>query len=761
VTLQTWGAALVITAASLLFGHALSVLGFGRRAVAPATGLSSLIVLCGIAVKLPGKATTSALVVLLVALAAAALSVVRRGRIRFPGLAVTVGVIAAFGAAIPFIANGRVGLLGVSLDNDTAAHLIYAEALRSPVTRHQYGLPGGYPLGPHSLAVTLSSGLGIRLDLVFTGLGIAIVILTALVAAAAFCEESAWKRVVGGTFAALLYLVAAYYAEGAFKEPLMGVLLLAMVLALEQLRRRWAAGSPGRWRQLVTVSLLVAAGIYTYSYLALAWFGLTIAIWLAAEVATHPAWIRQWRSQLSDVLWPVAIAVGILLVLLVPIAGQISLFANTVGVSPAATGAITTSNLGNLAHALSAYEALGLWTSYDFRLFPGNIFHAGEISAFALGVLLLGLAWSLARREFLLPAAIAACAIIYWRSSLGQSPYVTAKALVIPGPVIAVTTLRGLLRSTDVPVEWWVRLSRLALAAVFVTLAGYSSYVTLRDEPVWPAESTQELLGLDRVTRGHTVLFLGNSDYATWLFHDSKLSALASNTRSLAQAAPRSNKPPVYGTALDFDSVDPASLDRFRWVVTSNTSYASQVPQNFRLVRRLLMYELWERTGPTVPRQTIEPSGAPGAVLDCRTKAGRELSREHGMASVLSPPVVIRLSGIAPGGTERVPLALGPGTWNLSLQYVSAVGLELSTGQNRWQMPAYLDRPGPLFSIGSVSSGGTPMTVTIRADRPSPITGPNLVAQTTEVVATRTPNVLRLISLHRSCGRYVDWYRPS
>jgi hypothetical protein len=760
VTLQTWGAALVITATSLLFGHALSLLGFGRRGVAPATGLSLLIVLCGIAVKLPGNAMTSALVVLLVALAAAAVSVVRRGRIRSPGVAVTVGVIAAFGAGIPFIANGRVGLLGVSLDNDTAAHLYYAEALRSPVTRHLYGLPGGYPLGPHSLAVTLSSGLGIRLDLAFTGLGIAIVILTALVAAAAFCGESAWKRVIGGTLAALLYLVAAYYAEGAFKEPLMGLLLLAMGLALEQVRRP-AAGSPSLWRQLVTVSLLVAAGIYTYSYPALAWFGLTIAIWLAAEVATHPAWIRQWRTRLRDVVGPVAIAVAVLLVLLIPIAGQLSLFAKTVGVSPAATGAITTSNLGNLAHALSPYEALGLWNSYDFRIFPANVFHAGEISAFALGVVLLGVAWSLARRQFLLPAAIAACAIIYWRSSLGQSPYVTAKALVIPGPVIAVATVRGLLRSTDVPMEWWVRLSRLGLAAVFIALAAYSSYRTLRDEPVWPAESTKELLGLDRVTRGHTVLFLGNSDYATWLFHDSELSALTFNTRSLEQAASRHNKPPVYGTALDFDSVDPASLDRFRWVVTSNTSYASQAPRNFRLVRRLPMYELWERTGPTVPRQTIEPPGAPGAVLDCRTKAGRELSRERGVASVMASPVVMRLSGMAPGGTERVPLALGPGTWNLSLQYVSAVGLELSTGHNRWQMPAYLDRPGPLFSIGSVSSGGTLMTITIRADRPSPITGPSLGAQTTELVATRGPDTRRLMPLDRSCGRYVDWYRPS
>jgi hypothetical protein len=366
------------------------------------------------------------------------------------------------------------------------------------------------------------------------------------------------------------------------------------------------------------------------------------------------------------------------------------------------------------------------------------------------------------RRELLLPAAVAACALIYWRSSHTQSVYVTAKALVIPGPVIVVTGLRGVLRAPPAAVGWPLRLAALAMGSAFVLLAGYSSYQVLRDQPVWPAESTQELLSLDTITRGNRVLFLGSNDYAEWLFRDSEMSELGTISQSLRQAAPRPNKLPVYGSALDFDSVNSPTLDLFRWVITTNTSYASQPPENFRLVRQLRMYQLWERTGAGIARRTIEPSGSPGAVLNCNTPGGRALSRQHGVASVMTAaPIVTPVSLLSPGATEQVSMSLGRGRWDLSLQYVSAVAVELSVARNSWRMPAYLDRPGPFFSVGSVTSDGTPTTVTIHADRPSLITGPGLGPQTSELVATPNPDTRKLMPLARSCGRYVDWYRLS
>jgi hypothetical protein len=146
-------------------------------------------------------------------------------------------------------------------------------------------------------------------------------------------------------------------------------------------------------------------------------------------------------------------------------------------------------------------------------------------------------------------------------------------------------------------------------------------------------------------------------------------------------------------------------------------------------------------------------------VLNCRSRSARALSRRRGIAAVMATPVSVGLSALAPGGSETVPLRLPAGRWDLSLQYVSPVFVALSAGGQRWRMPPYLDRPGPVFTVGSLDSTGAPMALTVRADQPSFMTGANLVALTTTVFATRSPDTRTLVPLRRSCGRYVDWYR--
>lgn len=624
VTLQAWGTAAVVVAGSLLLGHALGVIGVRSRAAAPAVGLALLIIISSIVIKLPGNATTASGIMLAVFLGAAVVVIKRRRLWRFPWVPLVVACAAGLGAAIPFISTGRVGLPGVSLDNDMAQHLEYAEALRSGVTRSIYGLPTAYPLGPHSLVATLASGLDARLDLAFTGLLIATVIVTALTGANALRGEAVYKRAVIGVFAALLYLVAAYYAQSAFKEQLMGLFVLATALHLEEVRCGPALKSWALLWALVPVSLLCAAGVYVYGYLALAWMGLTVAIWLAAEIVIAPGRLRLWRAGLRGLLPAAVGAVAVLLILLAPIGGRIVSLISTFGVSPSGTGAITPNMLGNLVYALSPFEALGIWNSNDYRFLPPDQLHAGVLAGLALGVLIFGLVWATARRELLLPAAVAACTLIWWRSSHGQSIYVTAKALVIAGPVVAVTGLRALLESPRRPLRVSASLSRLAVAVVFVLFAARSSYEALANEPVWPSESNNELLSLDKVTRGHTLLFLGATDFTDWLFHDSMMSALAPNSGSLGQALPRLTKPNAYSSALDFDSVDTSELNRFQYVITTNTPYASQPPEAFRLARAFPMYELWRREE---PRYHARPSSRREHLVRCSTAGLQRVGR--------------------------------------------------------------------------------------------------------------------------------------
>src|SRR6187401_2621275 len=117
----------LIAVASLLLGSAvMAVAGLPRHSpVAPAAGLSALLVICGIAVKLPGHAVTAAVAVGLALIGC----FVGFGRTRVPAGTLRVGAVvvvigAALVVAIPFATSGRVGILGQGLVNDDmASHL--------------------------------------------------------------------------------------------------------------------------------------------------------------------------------------------------------------------------------------------------------------------------------------------------------------------------------------------------------------------------------------------------------------------------------------------------------------------------------------------------------------------------------------------------------------------------------------------------------------------------------------------------------------
>ena len=71
---------------------------------------------------------------------------------------------------IPFFANGRVGLLGPSFNNDSHFHLWAAEHLLAGEAVPQNVLGGGYPLGPHGLVAALASGSGSGIEAGFIAL---------------------------------------------------------------------------------------------------------------------------------------------------------------------------------------------------------------------------------------------------------------------------------------------------------------------------------------------------------------------------------------------------------------------------------------------------------------------------------------------------------------------------------------------------------------------------------------------------------------
>src|SRR6185312_8077731 len=79
----------------------------------------------------------------------------------------------------------------------------------------------------------------------------------------------------------LAYVVASYFAQGAFKETMLALFLLAFVLFL-----RAAAREPSRspWR-LVPAALLGVGAVYTYSFPGLLWLLGTALVWAVVELA--------------------------------------------------------------------------------------------------------------------------------------------------------------------------------------------------------------------------------------------------------------------------------------------------------------------------------------------------------------------------------------------------------------------------------------------------------------------------------------------
>jgi hypothetical protein len=174
----------LIVAASLLLGSAvMAIAGLPRHSpVVPATGFSALLVICGVAVKLPGHAVTAA-VVAGVALIACFFLFNRAGgeigRVRVGAVLALLG--AALVAAIPFMVNGRIGILGQGLVNDDmASHLLFTEWVGSHAGPTPDLIQDGYPLGPHAIVAATAKVSGASLIEAFAGLSGAIAALLAL-----------------------------------------------------------------------------------------------------------------------------------------------------------------------------------------------------------------------------------------------------------------------------------------------------------------------------------------------------------------------------------------------------------------------------------------------------------------------------------------------------------------------------------------------------------------------------------------------------
>ena len=752
----------VVVLASVLAGRAVLAL-CGRRELswqAPAMGLAALLALAGIAVRLPGEAAAVA-IALCAAIAASALALLASARAahaprapdphetppvadKLPALQQKGLPLGGWGAAglavvvasLPFIAAGRVGILGQGLVNDDmASHLLMAAWLEEGFSPVPVLIEQGYPVGPHALVAGLSWLLGADRIEVFAGLTLAIPALTALLAFGALSSLRPAVRTLAAAATALPYLVAAYLAQEAFKEPIMALFLLASALWLPHV---------ARGRDAVPLGVLAAGTVYVYSFPGLVWLAGAAAVWAAIEVARCPELRARLAGTAGRALVPLAIASGVALLLVAPDIDRIRDFTDFRALDP---DRANEGGLGNLRGHLSPLEALGIWPTSEFRLsagagsLPAAVFYAG--AALGAAAFAFGLPGWIRRHGTAIPAALAAALVVYIGARTLGTVYTSAKALAVAAPLITLIAIGGLLGgyrrdgAADGP-EKLVRGRRRmrrrrrgrfsgtaaapALATAFLIGAGLSSFLVLRQAPVGPPDHMEELAQIRPHVEGQDVLFLGRDNFVLYSLRGSKPFTHVRNYYDPYFVEPNFELREV-GSKFDFDSVEGETLARFPYVITTRAAYASGPPPEYAALEVTDSYILWERGGSSEGREPVETGPEPAGTLDCTPRPTGEAAVMRGSPVVVpagewSPPATLESSG-----TAELEVDLPPGRWEVSIAYDSTRSVTLAGPGISEELPGNLDYrgTGPFWAAGTLEVGegdGGPVVLAAEVDDP-------------------------------------------
>lgn len=500
--LGTYSSLVTILLAATLIGQGLLWL-CGRRDwswLAPALGLA---VICAVAwgkINVGGDPLVGTIAIGVFALVA--LVVVPKVLPRKSAVLIVLG--AGVLASLPFIVEGRFGILGTSVNPDMSQHLFAADRLADGGQERLAS--EGYPLGPHAVVVAVSA-LGPSLVEGFNGLTIAIAIAASLAPLALLDRVVVtWRRVAIGLLAGLTYMAASSLIQGSFKEMLQALFVLAFAIALAQLTVGSLGGRlPGaRWSRFkfVPLAALAVGAIYAYSFPGLTWLAGTLGVFGLAALVVARGGLRP-RALFA----PAAIALGVFLAAVAPEAGRILDFGSFETFDPDGDG------LGNLFNPISPVEALGIWPSGDFRLDAGAGF-APEVTfwlgaAIGLAALGFGLHWWLRRGEVAVPAALAAALVLYLYAATSGTPYQEAKAIVIAAPLATLIAARALLAE---PHQGKPRIT--ALAATYALAVAACSLLALVNGPVGPTSWGPGLLEFrEQKQVGATVQALGEPEF--------------------------------------------------------------------------------------------------------------------------------------------------------------------------------------------------------------------------------------------------------
>ena len=669
-----------------------------------------------------------------------------------------VAALSLLAASIPFISSGHLGVPGIGVNNDMAAHLIFADWLQNPTGPVPGGIEFGYPIGPHGMVATVSEALGTQPLYGFLGLLLAITVITALTSLNLLAELPPVKRTIAAVLVSVPYLAASTFGIGGFKEMMVGLFLVAFALILRELPR----AEKGQLALIGALAALAAGSIAAYSYPGLAWLAGTAGIWALAELV-----LAYRHGRMDEVRAGVRRAAPLLLI------GLLILAVLAVAELPRIKGFIdegAPSTLletdSKLRFPVPAPEAFGVWPSGEW-LFGYGEFGLDAWQLFALvGLVAFGFAawWWLRRGDVALPAAVAASAILYLWTLSGAGLYVEAKSLQVPAVLIMLFILGALLlpsvrRRRGAPpseqepgpgppgsARQGIGL-RALIAVPFMILAAYSSFLALRDAVIAPSDRFDEL----EAFRG-----------------DRRQAGAGPDQRPLLRLLPARRRGPQPGQERRGQVRGPPGqglpaagrlrlgLRQRHGPVRLRRHHRRRLPERraaqlgggrpHRLIRAL------EAPRPDPVRRRARRGGPARPRVRCKLEKFKRILERQGTRRHLAAPcdreapqlggrggAARRRAGSGgerrgrdrPGESATQTITLPQGSWDLSFQYASeVVPLEVQVGDDTFEMPPGIEgaipfRPdeGPYWPVGTVESDGGPSRSRSRPGSPRRCSG--------------------------------------
>ena len=170
------------------------------------------------------------------------------------------------------------------------------------------------------------------------------------------------------------------------------------------------------------------------------------------------------------------------------------------------------------------------------------------------------------------------------------------------------------------------RAARAAIAAVILA-AGISTFLALRDGIVGPDAHAAELRSIEATAKTGPTAFLEQSDFGGW-----DLFALRPYRPTLLYKVnvlpTRRQKDWHQGMTMDLDGMSSATINRFKWIVSPNTAFASFPPPG--LPDRQATPSWIPRSAPA-PSRRADPQRAlaAGRGPSMTSAAGRRLAPSH------------------------------------------------------------------------------------------------------------------------------------